>query len=502
MARITSHSLLAGGEMGNRRQFLRAAALGAAWPALARGQAKGKKPEGILVNDLHGQLSATWVYRIVQPDTLDGVRAALRLALAENRALCICGGRHSMGSQAFAADGVLVDTRKLAKMLVFDQDRGLIEVEAGMQWPALLETLRQSKWAFNQKQSGVDRVSMGGSLSANMHGHGLTLPPFVSDIESFKLLNARGQLLNCSRSENTELFRLAIGGYGLFGLIYSVTLRLVPRRKVERIVEVRNIEGLAGAFADRVRDGYLYGDFQCAIDEKSPDFLRRGVFSCYRPVGDEREIPDVQRELGEADWTQLLYLAHADKAEAFKRYSNYSLATSGQLYGSDEHQMSYYPENYHREIDRKTAAEHRANDVITEMYGEREALEAFMSELRAYVLRGRTEIVSATIGLIEQDQESFLAWARRPYACVTLNVHVERTSTGLIRAADALRGLIDIGLRYGGSYYPAYHRYAVRRQIDACFPQFQDFLKLKRKYDPSELFQSDWYRHYKKMYFG
>src|SRR6267142_1219371 len=448
-----STPLLRGGqEMGNRRQFLRAAALGAAWPALAWGQAKGKKPEGILVNDVHGQLSATRVNRIVQPDTLDGVRAALKLAQTENRALCICGG-HSMGSQAFADDGVLVDTRKLARVLAFDEQRGLVEVEAGMQWPALLETLRKSKWAFNQKQTGVDRVTMGGSLSANMHGRGLTLPPFISDIESFKLLNARGQLVNCDRSDNTELFRLAIGGYGLFGVIYSVTLRLV-------------------------------------------------VFSCYRPVGDEREIPAVQRELGEADWSQLLYLAHADKSAAFKRYSNYYLATNGQLYWSDEQQMSYYPENYHREIDRKTGAEHRATEVITEIYCEREALEAFMGEVRSYVLRERSEIVYGTIRLIEQDPESFLAWARKPYACVIFNLHVERTSTGLIRAADAFRALIDIGLRYGGSYYPTYHRYAVRRQVDACFPQFQDFLKLKRKYDPSELFQSDWYRHYKKMYFG
>ena len=77
--------------MHNRREFLRLAALGALWPgALAWGQ---KKPEGILVNDLHGQLSATWVNRIVQPDTLDGVRGALRLAQSENRALCIAGGR-------------------------------------------------------------------------------------------------------------------------------------------------------------------------------------------------------------------------------------------------------------------------------------------------------------------------------------------------------------------------------------------------------------------------
>jgi hypothetical protein len=71
----------------------------------------------------------------------------------------------------------------------------------------------------------------------------------------------------------------------------------------------------------------------------------------------------------------------------------------------------------------------------------------------------------------------------------------------MIRGQDALRRLIDIGLRHGGSYYPTYNRYALPRQVEACFPQMQDFLKLKLKYDPDELFQSDWYRHYKRMYF-
>jgi hypothetical protein len=71
----------------------------------------------------------------------------------------------------------------------------------------------------------------------------------------------------------------------------------------------------------------------------------------------------------------------------------------------------------------------------------------------------------------------------------------------MIRAGDAFRRLLDIGLRQGGSFYPAYHRHALRRQMDVCFPQFQEFLKLKHKYDPAELFQSDWYKHYKNMYF-
>jgi hypothetical protein len=60
--------------------------------------------------------------------------------------------------------------------------------------------------------------------------------------------------------------------------------------------------------------------------------------------------------------------------------------------------------------------------------------------------------------------------------------------------------VIDLALRYGGSYFPTYHRHALRRQVDACFPQFRDFLLLKKKYDKEELFQSDWYRHYKRTY--
>jgi len=31
-------------------------------------------------------------------------------------------------------------------------------------------------------------------------------------------------------------------------------------------------------------------------------------------------------------------------------------------------------------------------------------------------------------------------------------------------------------------------------------PQFAEFLKLKLKHDPAEVFQSDWYRHYRKMF--
>jgi hypothetical protein len=496
-----------------RRNFMRLAALlssgAASWSLPGLAQEKKPKPEPgtILVNDVHSQLNSARVWRIATPQTLDEVRAQLRAARKEERNVCISGSRHAMGGQQFCADAVMLDIRKLNRVLSFDRERGLLEVESGAQWPQILEYLHESQrgepapWAFAQKQSGADRLTIGGCLSANIHGGGLALAPFVQDVESFKLLDAKGGLRNCSRTENPELFSLAIGGYGLFGVIYSATLRLVPRRKLERVADARSADDLAESFATRVNEGFLYGDFRYAIDERSKDFLREGVFVCYRPVPDDTPMLGLQRELGNRDWIDLFHLAHTKKTEAFKRYAGYYLSTSGQLYWSDEHQMNAYPEDYHRVLDKRLQAENRASEAMTEILCERGSLGRFMAEVREYLRRANTGVLFGSVRLVEHDNETFLAWARKPYACVTFNLHVEHSIGGVIRGGDVLRRLIDFGLRHGGGYHPTYNRYALRRQVDACLPQMPEFLKLKLKYDPEEVFQSEWYRHYKRMYF-
>jgi FAD/FMN-containing dehydrogenase len=485
-----------------RRDFLAASGLAAWWPY--GGVLAGS--HGVLVNDLHSQLSATRVNRVVVPRSLDAVRQSLADARKERRAVCIAGGRHAMGTQAFATDGLLLDTRRLDRVLEFDAGRGLIEVESGMQWPALLAHLiesqrgRERAWTFAQKQTGADRLTIGGCVAANVHGRGLKMAPFVADVESFRLLDARGELVNCSRTENRELFSLATGGYGLFGFVYSVTLKLVPRRKLQRVVEIGEVGNLPSAFARRIDEGYLYGDFQYAIDARSDDFFRRGVFSCYRPVDDATPVPESQRELSEQHWSELLYLAHADKSAAFRQYADYYLSTSGQIYWSDVHQMSIYPEHYHAALDRRLKARTRASEIITEIYCERDALPRFFADVRDDFRRHGVDVVYGTVRLIEPDRESFLPWARAAYACTIFNLHVVHTGEGLRHAANAFRRLIDLGVKHGGSYYLTYHKYATRRQVETCYPRFAEFLRLKRKYDPAELFQSDWYRHYRRMF--
>src|SRR5436189_357331 len=74
------------------------------------------------------------------------------------------------------------------------------------------------------------------------------------------------------------------------------------------------------------------------------------------------------------------------------------------------------------------------------------------------------------------------------------------TPGGIEASARSFRGLIDLAVAHGGSYYLTYHKLAKPEQVMACYPQFKQFLELKRKYDPSERFQSDWYRYYRKLF--
>jgi FAD/FMN-containing dehydrogenase len=467
----------------------------------------GESPaHGIAVNDVHSHLNPTRVLSIVRPESIGAVQSLVRTARRDGRGLSITGGGHAMGGQQFATNATLMDMNVLTRIIDFDRTRGEIEVEAGIQWPELYQYLVDSQandakpWAFIQKQTGADKLSIGGALSANIHGRGLRLPPFVGDVAAFTIVGPDDVVRRCSRTENSELFHAAIGGYGLFGAIVSVRLRLTRRHKVERTVEVIDVDDLPAMFARRIAAGYQYGDFQFATHLDPDALLRRGVFSCYRPVYHATPMLSSRASLTPENWRELILLAHVDRARAFEAYSSYYLTTSGQHYWSDEHQMSTYIPDYHEALGERLGEYAHGTEMISEIYVPRDALVRFLSDVRSDFLEHQTDLIYGTIRLIERDNETMLRWAKQPYACIIFNLHVMPDPAGIDKTKQAFRRLIDRGLQYDGSYYLTYHRWAERRQVVAAYPEFADFLRLKRQLDPSDVFQSDWYRHYKAMF--
>lgn len=453
------------------------------------------------VNDTHSGLNRTSVSRILEPRTVEDVARVVRRSRSEGRPLAIAGGRHAMGGQQFLTGGTLLDMRGLNRVRGFDEERGLLEVEAGIQWPDVIRAYltrpggMHSPWGIRQKQTGADRLTIGGAVAANIHGRGLTARPFVGDLESLEVVTADGEVVTCNRHQRAELFRHVVGGYGLFGVVTAATLRLTARQQVERVVELREIDGLIERLRERIAFGALYGDFQFATDPADANFLRTGILSCYLPTDDVKPIPARQRRLSQADWNRLIELAHRDKTRAFNEFSDFYLATSGQRYWSDTHQLNLYLESYHAALDERFGCDMRGGEMITELYVPRERLSVFMDDVRRDLLHHPADLIYGTIRLIEPETESALPWAREQYACVIFNLHVDHHAAAIADAASAFIRLIDHAIAQQGSYFLTYHRYARPDQVLTCHPRLREWLGRKQEFDPNRLFQSDWYRH-------
>jgi FAD/FMN-containing dehydrogenase len=345
----------------------------------------------------------------------------------------------------------------MRRIVGLDAEQGVVEAEAGIQWPELIERVidmqsgQPSAWGIIQKQTGADRLTLGGALGANIHGRGLALKPIIGDVESFTLMHSGGSLSTCSRTQNRELFSLAIGGYGLFGVVIRVRLRLRRRTKLERIVRIVDIDDLMPAFAERIAEGYLYGDWQFSTDAGSDTYLRKGVFSCYRPLPAEAPMPANQKELDEAQWRELYRHSHADTRRAYDAYTSYYLSTSGQRYWSDLSQLGVYIDDYHAELDRRLDSRHKGSEMITELYVPRPALAAFLAAVRTDFTQHGVGLIYGTIRLIERDEESVLAWAREPWVCTVMNLHVDHTPDRIAKTADDFRRLIDRAIEFAAA---------------------------------------------------
>lgn len=460
-----------------------------------------KSQTPLIVNDIHSQLNRTEMSRIIAPASSGEIQHWIAEACKQKEQISGAGFRHAMGGQQFRNQGWLMDMSQMNQRVTMDEKNALATFEAGATWIDIYDALSKHFDAsgrgltFRQKQTGADRLSLGGAVGANAHGRGLNLPPMISDIESLCLIDAQGREHLCSRASNPELFSLAVGGYGLFGIVTKVTLRLVPRQKIQRVVEIIDAAQLMESFSKRIAEGFLYGDFQFRIDNEHPLFLQQGIFSCYKPIQTAASPDHDKDSLSPEDWDRLLTLAHTDKPAAFDAYSKFYLGTSGQIYWSDSHQMSVYLDGYHEKLDGRLGSATKGSEMITELYVPRASLHAFLQLSAARLRDAKANVIYGTVRLIEQDRESVLAWARESWACIIFNLHVDHSTEGINAARRQFLELIETALSFGGSYFLTYHRWANKEQTLKAHPNITRFLNSKRKYDPEEIFFSDWYEH-------
>ena len=153
------------------------------------------------------------------------------------RAISIAGSRHAMGGQQFGTDNAssghaLDDTRSWTST----GSAGSSTSRPASSGPS--SSMASSRSRAAPRAVGyppeADRVRPPDASAArwpsNVHGRGLTQRPIVADVESFTSSTPTARCTRSTGRADPELFRLVIGGYGLFGVVTRSRLRLAPRQ--------------------------------------------------------------------------------------------------------------------------------------------------------------------------------------------------------------------------------------------------------------------------------
>ena len=492
-----------------RRRFLRSAASVAAvglggCGAWRRGStASTASDAGAWVNDVHSQINPTHVAGVEQPGDLAALARRVEQANRAGESLSLCGGRHAGGGQQFLSERVLLDLAKLDRVTGFDPVAGTVDIEAGARWPKVLAELRRVQhgdpvWSVHQKQGGADELSLGGAIASNVHGRCLASRPIVQDVLAMRVVLPDGKIVECSRRDEAELFGRVVGGYGLFGVVASVTLQLERRSKLVRRVRWIDVSD-AVTVLEACRDaGAWHGDFQFSVDPAATDFCTGGLCSWYEPVANTTPIRSVQPEAEAEQTRQLLELVHQDKAKAMSIYRDALLAADGQAVDwSDDWQRGKYEHGYHKAIDKLRPDDGPASEILSELYVPREALAGYLTAAAGVLRETNAELIYGVVRLIERDDETVLAWATQSYACVIFNLHTSLRPHAIEKNAAVFRRLLDEAIARGGSYYLTYHRFARIEQTLACYPQLPSVLADKNRLDPRSTLSSDWHAYYR-----
>jgi FAD/FMN-containing dehydrogenase len=420
------------------------------------------------------------------------LRSLLQRARAEKLPVAIAGARHSMGGHTIAPDGVAIQMLGFHHMDL-DETSEILTVGSGSLWSDVLPYLDARGRSVAVMQSN-NSFTVGGSLSVNCHGWQVGKAPFVSTVESFRLMTADGEILNCSRAQNNDLFALAAGGYGLFGVILDVRLRVVPneRYRVERAVFPA--ESYEAEFAQRVElspDAEMAFGRLCVVPGETT-FLREAILtSFHRDPAADGAIPPLT-PINDGGLTRAIYRSSigSDYGKSLRWKAEKNIGTA--IFGK------YFSRNQilHNGVDRLRERSADRVDILHESFVPKGQVSAFLDQLRDIIPRHNIDLLNVTVRTVGRDSDTVLRYADRDMFAFVFLFNQPLSEGADAKLEAATREIVDATLALGGSYYLPYRLHATPDQFRRAYPGAALFFEGKVRFDPSELFQNGFSKRY------
>ncbi len=445
------------------------------------------------LNDASG-LSETPIHKhiVMRQDPgaefVDVIRAEIRDAEADGRPFSIGAARHSMGGQAIPRDGHAVTFE--TGFIEPDTATRSFRAHAGLRWDAVIKALDPLGMSPKVMQSNND-FGIAATFSVNAHGWPVKLGPMGATVTSLRMVLPDGDLVRCSRNENSELFNAAMGGYGLIGAIIEMEVEAADNLRLEPHFEQFPAEEYGTRFVEAVNDravNMAYG----RLNVDRAHFFREALMITYRPVANQSDLPAASGSGFMSDAAARVYRWQLGN-ERMKRFRWWNETVVGPSLGGGEVTRNSLINEPVVTLDDRDP---QRTDILHEYFVSPDRFPDFLTACREVIPASYQEFLNVTLRFIDSDPDSMLAYASVPRIAAVMSFSQEMTRRGEADMARMTEELIERIIDIGGTYYLPYRPHARLDQLTRAYPRAREFAALKRRIDPALTFRNNLWDSY------
>lgn len=418
------------------------------------------------------------------------LKQVIEYAKEKNLKISIAGAQHSMGGHTIYPKGILLNMLSY-KHMELDDKNNILTIGSGALWEDAINYLDKYNKSVAVMQA-FSSFSIGGSMSVNGHGWQKNLPPVSSSVISFTLMNDKGEILNCSREENPELFKLVIGGYGLFGIILDVKLKVVDNVALKyKSVAMKSDEYLSDYkkyITDNQNVNLVFGRLR--ISDKK--FLDEATI-IYFEKSDKKPLSLQEQRTKNKEVRRIVFRSTVN-SEYGKRL-RWDLET--RMNSILNNTVFTRNELLNGQVSLIENKDPNSTDLLHEYFIPERNYSQFIKDIKPILKESEIDLLNITLRAVDNDNDSYMNYAREHVFGFVLLFNQKKTAQQENAMKILTNKMVDMTIKNEGTFYLPYRLHIDKMKMRKVYPQSDSFFELKRKYDPQEVFENKFYLHYK-----
>ncbi len=441
--------------------------------------------------------------KVFYPKSIDEVQALIKKCKNNNTKVTIRGAGASQGLQySPAGNGIVLDLKHLDKVEP-NANNNTVTVGAGATWSSIEQYLAPIGRAINVRQAS-SIFTVGGSLSANVHGWSHKTGTLANTVDEITIINANGDVQKLIPTD--DLFGYVLGGYGMFGVIVGAKLKVIPNEKLkEKGISIPIQDYVQYYQQSESRDGvesplntktrmhlyrlslakgqllksgvsvqYVAGD----EDQNAADPIRVNIYNeGRRGLRFQRIMTNIARKFS---WLRTLY---------WKMEKRRIVASKGEELTTVEYMQAPI-----LAMLRNTRSD---SEWLQEYFIPGEDLASFLDALGTLLDKNSVSLLNASVRAVPRDTITKMGYANKAdMFAVVLCFNQKLDSESRLKTRRWIKEANDLTLIHNGTYYLVYQPYATKEQFRKSYPQYQQVLAKKRVVDPGNVFASEFSKYF------